>query len=211
MRKRLVVFQAALALTLLSGCAVPQQFAYPNEDFASTNTYAHSFPGSAEAACEAARRTLLSQGYVIGEAGGSQVRARKNFQPERDQHMQIEFHVVCAPNSKGSNSTTMFANAVREIYSLRKSSNSASLGVGSLGSVSLPFGTTDESLVKVGSETIPTRQFYARFFELVESYLDVSLDDLEDEAEKQRKPNQAPAVDPGKAEEGVPAEPRFDS
>ena len=183
MRKRLIVFLAVLAAALLSGCAVPREFAYPNEDFTSTNTYAHSFPGSAEPACEAARRTLLSQGYVIGEAGGSQVRARKNFQPERAQHMQIEFHVVCAANSKGSNSTTVFANAVRENYSLRKSSNSASLGVGSLGSLSLPFGYSDDSLVKVASETIPTKQFYASFFELLESYLDAPLEGPEDESD----------------------------
>lgn len=182
MCKRLVLFPAAL-VAALAGCTLPQQVAFPEEDFSSSNIYARSFPGSAEASCEAARRTLLSQGYVISEANASQVKARKNFQPERAQHMQIEFHVVCAANSKGSNSTTVFANAVRENYSLRKSSNSASLGVGSLGSLSLPFGYSDDSLVKVASETIPTKQFYASFFELLESYLDAPLEGPEDESD----------------------------
>ena len=182
MCKRLVLFPAAL-VAALAGCSLPQQAAFPEEDFSSSNIYARSFPGSAEASCEAARRTLLSQGYVISEANASQVKARKNFQPERAQHMQIEFHVVCAANSKGSNSTTVFANAVRENYSLRKSSNSASLGVGSLGSLSLPFGYSDDSLVKVASETIPTKQFYASFFELLESYLDAPLEGPEDESD----------------------------
>ncbi|HYD96961.1 MAG TPA: DUF2242 domain-containing protein [Noviherbaspirillum sp.] len=144
------------------------------EDFASTDTFAHSFPGNDKATCEAARRALLSQGYVIQEANASTVRGRKNFQPGADVHVQIEFHVVCAPDSKGSNSTTAFANAVRDRYSLKKSSNSASLGVGGVGSLSLPFGSSDDSLVRVASETISNKQFYERFFALVERYFDDS-------------------------------------
>jgi hypothetical protein len=166
-----------LALAVLSGCstvsAVRQSdYQTRTEEFSSGNTYAHSFAGTAQATCEAARRALLSQGYVINEAKAAQIKGRKNFQPESDVHVQIEFHVVCAPNGRGSDSTTAFANAVRDRYSLKKSSNSASLGVGVLGSVSLPVGSVDESLVKVASETIPSGQFYERFFELVESYLD---------------------------------------
>lgn len=178
---RLFPLLAALLTVALSGCSLPRQTVQQYEEFTANNVYAQSFPGTAEANCEAARRALLSQGYVIGEASASLVRARKNFQPDREKHMQIEFYVVCAPNARGSDSTTVFANAVRETYSLRKSSNSASLGVGSLGSVSLPFGSTDESLVKVASETIPSQSFYARFFELVESYLDYMPDEQEGE------------------------------
>lgn len=159
---------------LLTGCAgsTKRQAVSHQEEFTSANVYAHSFPGSDRASCEAARRALLSQGYVISEAGASLVKGRKNFQPDSNTHTQIEFHVVCAPDSDGSNSTTVFANAVRDRYSLRKSSDSASVGVGVLGSVSLPFRSSDDSLVKVGSETIPSGQFYKQFFELVESYLD---------------------------------------
>ncbi|RZI44403.1 DUF2242 domain-containing protein [Herbaspirillum sp. HC18] len=142
------------------------------EDFGSSDTFAHSFAGNNKDTCEAARRALLSQGYVIREANPSTVRGHKNFQPGADVHVQIDFYIVCAPNSKGSNSTTAFANAVRDRYSLKKSSTSASLGVGALGSVSLPFGSSDDSLVKVASETISNKQFYERFFSLVERYFD---------------------------------------
>jgi hypothetical protein len=196
MRKAFYPFSlllAASAVAALSACSTAQQAAYQNEEFGSTNTYSHTFAGSAKATCEAARRALLSQGYVIGEAKASLVEGRKNFQPESGVHIQIEFHVVCAPNSKGSNSTTAFANAVRDRYSLKKSSNSASLGVGILGSVSVPFGSSDESLVKVASETIPTRKFYDRFFELVESYLDPSMSPA-DEDESMDPPQTAPAA-----------------
>jgi hypothetical protein len=95
---------------------------------------------------------------------------------------------VCAPDSKGSNSTTAFVNAVRDRYSLKKSSNSASLGVGVLGSVSLPIGYTDDALVKVASETIQTKKFYQQFFELVERYLDDSS--VEPEGETRRTETQ---------------------
>jgi hypothetical protein len=145
-----------------------------NGEFTSTDMYARLIPGSGAGACEAARRALLSQGYVIKEVSATKVNGLKNFQPDTDRHVQIEFHVVCEENSKGSNSATAFANAIRDTYALKKSSNSASIGVGALGSLSLPFGTTDDSLVKVGSETIHSRQFYDRFFEVVERYADVS-------------------------------------
>ncbi|HYD58866.1 MAG TPA: DUF2242 domain-containing protein [Noviherbaspirillum sp.] len=165
-----------LAVAGLAACATPlsSQKVTVQEDFASTDIHAHSFAGTDTATCEAARRALLSQGYVVQEASAALVRARKNFQSGSDVHVQIEFHVVCAPDSRGSNSTTAFANAVRDRYSLKKSATSASLGVPALGSLSVPFGMSDESLVKVGSETITNKLFYERFFALVERYFDDS-------------------------------------
>ena len=54
--------------------------------------------------------------------------------------------------------------------SRRESSRNSS---GVLGSVSLPFSSGDDSLVKVASETISSEVFYDRFFALVRNYLDV--------------------------------------
>jgi hypothetical protein len=170
--------------TLLSGCASTKLVHDKNEEFDSTDVFAHSYPGTDQASCEAARRALLSQGYVISEATSAFVKGRRKFQPESDVHVEIEFSVVCASDSKGSNSTTVFANAVRDRYSLKKSSTSASLGVGGIGSVSLPFGASDDSLVKVASETIPTGKFYDRFFQLVERYRDDSSVETSEETEK---------------------------
>lgn len=170
----LVRLAAVMIAAGLAACSTTAEKVAIHEDFASTDIHAHSFAGTDGATCEAARRALLSQGYVIHEANASLVRGRKNFQPGADVHVQIEFHVVCAPDSKGSNSTTAFANAVRDRYSLKKSSTSASLGVPALGSLSVPFGMSDESLVKVASETIASKQFYERFFALVERYFDDS-------------------------------------
>ncbi len=169
---------------MLSGCASTKLVLDRNEEFNSTDVFAHSYPGTDQTSCEAARRALLSQGYVISEATSAVVKGRRKFQPESDVHIEIEFSVVCASDSKGSNSTTVFANAVRDRYSVKKSSTSASLGVGGIGSVSLPFGASDDSLVKVASETIPTGKFYDRFFQLVERYRDDSSAENSEEAAK---------------------------
>lgn len=165
---------ATLSALMLVGCAASARGNIENSEFMSTDMYARSLPGTGASACEAARRALLSQGYVIRDTSGSQVNAIKKFQPGADRHEQVEFHVVCAANADGSNSATVFANAVRDSYTLRKSSNSASIGVGGVGSLSLPFGMSDDSLVKVGSETIQARNFYDRFFEMIETYVDVN-------------------------------------
>lgn len=167
------IVAVALATTMLAGCMTPQIASYDNDEFISGNAYSHSFAGSGTATCEAVRRALLSQGYIVTEATPALVTGNKKFQRDRNSHAQIDFSVVCAPNSEGSNATTAFANAVRQTYSLKKTSTSASVGVGVLGSLSMPVGSSDESMVKIGAETIASKKFYDQFFERVENYLDV--------------------------------------
>lgn len=161
-----------MTTSLLGACIAPSTRITKPEEFADTDVHSHTFGGSTARACEAARRALLSQGYVISENKETLVRGQKNFQPDSEIHIQIEFNVVCAPDGKGSNSTTTFANAVRDRYSLKKSSTSASVGVSVLGSLSLPFGFNDDAMVKVASETIDSKKFYQQFFDLVERYFD---------------------------------------
>ena len=45
------------------------------------------------------------------------------------------------------------------------------LGIGMLGSISVPLSSSEDSLVKVGSETIPAGAFYDRYFALVQRLL----------------------------------------
>lgn len=162
-----------LAVMVLAGCAVkPQQALYDNEEFISGNTFSRSFPADGITSCEAGRRALLSQGFIVTESKPTLIKASKNFQRDSQTHAEIEFTVVCAANSIGSNATTVFVNAVRATYSLKKSSTSASVGVGVLGSLSVPFGMSDDSLVKVASETIHSEKFYAQFFARMETYIE---------------------------------------
>lgn len=158
-------------LGLLSGCATPLTRVSPQEAFSSVSTYSRMFDASPAKTCEAARRALLSQGYIIDTAREDLVRGQKSFQPDPESHLQMEIRVVCAPESKDGQVSLGFVTALQDRYMLKKNNSSASLGVGALGSVSLPFSSSNDSLVKVGSETITSEVFYDSFFALVRRYL----------------------------------------
>ena len=140
------------------------------EEFGSTTTHARNYAAAPGATCEAGRRALLSQGFVINAADATQVKGRKQFQPEAEVHVEIEFTVVCAADG-GSRKAIAFVNARQDRYALKKSPNSASVGVSVIGSLSLPISSSEDSLVKVASETITSAPFYDRFFNLLQRYL----------------------------------------
>jgi len=155
---------------LLTACVQVKQFPL-QEKFGSTETYSRRFDARAAQTCEAARRALLSQGYVINTAREDLVEGQKSFQPEPESHLQMAIRIVCAPESADGKVSLGFVTALQDSYTLKKSNNSASLGVGAIGSVSLPFTSGNDSMVKVGSETITSDAFYDSFFDLVKRYL----------------------------------------
>lgn len=164
------LLSAGLLLGMV-GCSSPAKVAPLQEHFGSGDTYSRLFDAPPEHTCEAARRALLSQGYVIGAAAKEQIEGRKNFQPSGESHLEITIRVVCAPDSPDSKLSLAFVSANQDHYALKKANSSASLGVSALGSVSLPFMSSSDSLVKVGSETINSVTFYDSFFDLVKRYL----------------------------------------
>lgn len=161
----------ALVLAGVAGCSSKKAAIYEHENFDDSGTFSRSFAVSEAGTCEAARRALLSQGYIITTSEPGQVNGNKSFQQTGDSHLQISFNVVCANDSGSGQRSTMFANALQDRYALKKSNTSASLGVGVLGSVSMPIGSSDDSMVKVASETVTSPKFYERYFALVESFL----------------------------------------
>lgn len=179
-RIRLLLLVSASGL-LLSACGSAKPNVYQHEEFDSAGTYSHNYPVSGPVTCEAAQRALLSQGYVIPHADEKLVKGTKSFQPESDKHVEITFNVVCVDNPNGTqtaasaklpaHSSTIFVNALQDRYALKKVNSSASVGVGILGSVSVPFTASDDSLVKVASETIAQNGFYDRFFALIDRYI----------------------------------------
>lgn len=171
----------AVAVLLLAACGATGsgRVQLEPEAFASTTTHARAFGMAPAYTCEAARRALLSQGFVITAAEPEHIKGRKNFQPATETHVELEFNVVCAPDGRGGKKSIAFVNALQDRYALKKSSNSASVGVGPIGSLSLPFSSSDDSLVKVASETITSAPFYERFFTLLERYLAADADAVE--------------------------------
>lgn len=172
---------AALACALLlAGCAGGASRAghYQPEGFDSTTTHSRTFAATEEQTCEAARRALLSQGYLIVSSKSDQVMGRKNFQPSAEEHVEVEFRVVCASEATrgGQRNAVAFVSALQDRYGLKKVNNSASVGVGVLGSLSLPFSSSDDAMVKVASETLTDDRFYERFYALLERFLASPVD-----------------------------------
>ena len=193
---RLSLSLLAVASTLvLAGCGGrAADNSLLRESFDSGDTFSRTVDGRPAEACEAARRTLLSQGYAIARADDGQVEGNKNFQVREDDHEQLVLRISCAP--RGSEQALVFVSAVQDRYALKKSPTSASVGVGALGSVSLPFGSNDDSLVKVASSTITDSDFYRRFFDRLHQYLPAAA---------AAKPTPAPAPQPAALQEPAPA------
>lgn len=144
---------------------------YQNERFQADETFSRLFDASVEDTCEAARRALLSQGYVINLAQAGSISGSKRFQPEGEVHVEISFNIVCVPEGGAGKLSTAYVSALQDRYTVKRSTNSTSLGVSAIGSISVPLSSTSESLVKVASETIPAGQFYDRFFALMQKMI----------------------------------------
>jgi len=188
-----------LLLAAVAGCSSQKTAIYEHENFDDSGTFSRNYPVNETASCEAARRALLSQGYIITSSDPKLVSGHKSFQQTGETHMEISFSVVCAQDGNTGHRSTVFANALQDRYALKKVNNSASLGVGVLGSVSMPIGSTDDSMVKVASETVSSAKFYERYFALVELF-------LPQEAKKAAHIIEKPKTDLG-VPEPKPAEP----
>jgi hypothetical protein len=166
-------FAASLfGLLTLAACSSSSQPKFQQELFETgASPYARNFNSSTTDTCEAARRALLSQGYLTTMTRNDTVDGTKNFQPTGDTHVVVEFHVVCTPGEEASDTSIVYVNAVQNGFALKKSDTSATVGLSVLGSLSLPIRSNNDAMVKISSETIPSGKFYDRFFALVDHYL----------------------------------------
>lgn len=206
-RTAALALAAAVSLAL-AGCGSSSKekklASYAPESFGSTDTHSRSYPASEAKTCEAARRALLSQGYQVKEASAQQVSGLKNFQPENEVHMEVTLRVVCAPDpragaaaDKPAGNTTAFVTAVQDRYTLKKVTNSAGVGVGLLGSISLPYSSSEDAMVKVASQTVTDERFYERFYALIDRFLVVQGPDPEPPPQASKEPakgDDAPAA-----------------
>lgn len=160
----------AIMSAVLAGCTSPKP-AYEREDFTQNDVFSRTFPTASTTACDAGRRALLSQGYNIDRFDPARVSGHKNFQGEDGLHTQINFNIDCASDGSANQRATVFANAVQDRYSIKRTSSSASVGVSVLGQVSMPFGSSDDSLVKTASQTVSRPKFYEGFFQLLQRFL----------------------------------------
>ncbi|WP_176661908.1 DUF2242 domain-containing protein [Variovorax boronicumulans] len=192
-----VLVLGLLSALVLAGCgSASRRVSYEPEEFDSTTTHTRNYAATEAQTCEAARRALLSQGYMVTAANADLVTGRKSFQPAAEVHVEVEFRVVCAREGgkSGKQSTVAFATALQDRYGIKKVNNSASLGVGAIGSLSLPFAGSDDAMVKVASETLTDERFYDRFFTLLDRFLEGGGADAPPDM-----PAEAPATAPAPA------------
>lgn len=201
----IVVLAFVPALFALSGCSSsPTVPFYSSDSFGSDSPYQKHVPDGAAAACSAAERTLLGDGYIIdGDSSKGSFKGRKAYRIDGNRSSFIEMNIVCLSDSTGS---TIYANGVNSTYDLKKASSSASVGVSILGSVSLPIGQTVDSMVKVANETITDRVFYQRFFESVEKNLVNVRVEIQSKHKEDELPTSVVPVLPSKPTPVTPAE-----
>ena len=83
---------------------------------------------------------------------------------------------------------------------IKTSNNSARLGGGAIGALSLPFAGRDDAMVKVASQTLTDERFYDRFFALLDRFLEGPEDEADaPQEEKPEKPAAAPLPAEGPA------------
>lgn len=159
-------------LLLLLGCASHPHTtpAYVSESFSSQSPFHKHFNLPPEASCRLGTRALLSQGYGLENGQGESIRGSKYFQPTSAQQMRLDISLVCLPENDG---TALYVRAVQTRSELKKSASSTGVSVAGIGSINLPWTEGNEALVKVGEETVSDPDFYRRFFELLETFIDI--------------------------------------
>ncbi len=79
--------------------------------------------------------------------------------------------ITCVPQDATDRISNAYVTAWEDQYVVKKATTSSSLGVSAIGSISLPMGSSDDSLVKIGAQTVRDRAFYERFHALIAQVL----------------------------------------
>jgi len=169
--RRVLTFSALvpIAALLLTACAMPQTVSKNTVASKPVSPYQKQFPEDALSACAAANRALLGDGYLTEPIVNDKLKGRKSYRIDSEHTAVVDMTVTCLANTDGGSS--VYANGLRTIYEMKKSSTSASVGVSVFGSLSLPIGQSADSMVKTTEETISEREFYAAFFSALENSL----------------------------------------
>jgi hypothetical protein len=155
----------ACAGLILAGCASPPAPVYRSETFQSESPFMTWISRDPAGTCELGKRALLSQGYQVDGVNPALIRGEKFFQPKPDKGVKLAITLVCLPSNLG---TVMYANALETRYELKSAASSTGVSLAGVGSISLPWASDKEALIKVGDETVSDADFYRRLFALIE-------------------------------------------
>jgi hypothetical protein len=158
----------AAAVLIGPGCA------HHKHDLASDSLnfdapFSRTFAGSGDTVCWSVKRALLSQGYMLDRPNESGVlTGTRDFQPQPKLSVTVRLQATCADNKDGT--SIVFASAVREDSRLQKMKQSSSVGIGPA-TLTMPSGSA-QVLGTVRRETLQDPAFYARFFSLVQGFIE---------------------------------------
>lgn len=155
---------AALLAAGLGACTTKPVRSYQTETFPSETPFQYYSSRSPASACEVAKRALLSQGYQVDDSRPLNIRGEKYFRPQQDEAARLSITLVCLPSSLGA---VIYASALETQFEMKAKGSNAGVSVSAIGSLSLPWSTDKDTLVKVGEETIIAPEFYQRLFELI--------------------------------------------
>ena len=160
----------SLLLILLAGCGGPQRYA-SNEEFAADARHHRDFATDVATLCDAARRVLLGDGYLVTRGEDQYLVGGKEFQVAEQQHAIVNVHVSCERRAGGS---TLYVTATEEHYDVKASRQSSSIGFPIVAPIY--YGTQSEvnGQVKTHGETVAERGFYERFYRAVQRQLAAS-------------------------------------
>ena len=165
-RAPLVHLSAIVTLFAVAGCSSAPAPVYRTETFEAETPFQYHSDLPPLVLCEYGKRALLSQAYEVDASVPSNIRGSKFFQPQAEQQVQLRITLSCMGTGRD---TTIYANALQTRYELKAGGSSTGLSVSGLGSISVPWPTDKNSLVKVGEETIADAEFYRRLFVLIEN------------------------------------------
>lgn len=165
-RSPFVRLSAIATLLAVAGCSSAPAPVYRTETFEAETPFQYHSDLPPMVLCEYGKRALLSQAYEVDASVPSNIRGSKFFQPQAEQQVQLRITLTCMGTGRD---TTIYANALQTRYELKAGGSSTGLSVSGLGSISVPWPTDKNSLVKVGEETIADAEFYRRLFVLIEN------------------------------------------
>ena len=160
-------FVFTLILFFLAACSGPRTYA-EREEFHSDSRHSRDFAATVEPVCEAARRVLLRDGYIVEERAEQNLIGVKEFQIEENRHALLRLYVTCGQRASGS---TLFVTATEEHFDVKTSRQNTSIGVPLVSPISISSKSEVDNQVKTRGETVMDKGFYERFYRAVHQEL----------------------------------------
>ncbi|MFA6970543.1 MAG: DUF2242 domain-containing protein [Gallionella sp.] len=152
---------------LLAACSGPRTYA-EREEFHTDSRHSKNFAATAEPVCEAARRVLLRDGYIVEDNAEQNLSGAKEFQIEENRHAILRVYATCGQRAGGS---TLFVTATEEHFDVKTSRQSTSIGLPLISPISISNKSEADNQVKILGETVTDRDFYERFYRGVQQEL----------------------------------------